>query len=194
MTVIAAALTKKDGIVIVGDSSVTSEFSKDEDGYNKLWVEKENGQFIFGGCGGVRPMQVIKHWISWPYYRDGINLEEFAVKEIVPLVRDALKEHGALLVDEETSVESFDGAFVMAWGMNLIVIDEDFSVMQPRSNRVAIGSGMSEAMGALGNKGPWTKGQVINAVKKSAATAIGVGGPLWVASTNSMSVEQHIPQ
>ena len=118
MTVISAALTKKDGIVIVGDSSVTGGFSKDEDGYNKLWVEKENGQFIFGGCGGVRPMQVIKHWISWPYYRDGMNLEEFAV----------------------------------------------------------------------GNKGPWTKGQVINSVKKSAATAIGVGGPLWVATTNSMSV------
>ena len=126
MTVISAALTKKDGIVIVGDSSVTGGFSKDEDGYNKLWVEKENGQFIFGGCGGVRPMQVIKHWISWPYYRDGMNLEEFAVKEIVPLVREALKDHGALLIDEETSLESFDGAFVMAWSNNLIVIDEDF--------------------------------------------------------------------
>jgi ATP-dependent protease HslVU (ClpYQ) peptidase subunit len=188
MTVISAALTKKDGIVIVGDSSVTGGFSKDEDGYNKLWVEKENGQFIFGGCGGVRPMQVIKHWISWPYYRDGMNLEEFAVKEVVPLIRDALKDHGALLIDEETSLESFDGAFVMAWSNNLVVIDEDFSVMIPHSNRAAIGSGMSEAMGSLGNKGPWTKGQVINSVKKSAATAIGVGGPLWVATTNSMSV------
>lgn len=190
MTVIAAAVTKKDGVVIVGDSEVTSNFTKDNDGYSKLWVEKENGQFIFGGCGGVRAMQVIKHWTSWPFHRLGTDIEEFMVKEVVPAVHVALDEHNALMIDNDTKEVSFDGAFIMAWGNTLVVIEEDFSVMSPVSQRYAIGSGQSEALGHLGNQTPFIKEDVIEAARKSLITSIGVGGPLWVVTTKTMVVEQ----
>ena len=190
MTVIAAAVTKKDGVVIVGDSEVTSNFTKDNDGYSKLWVEKENGQFIFGGCGGVRAMQVIKHWTSWPFHRLGTDIEEFMVKEVVPAVHGSLDEHNALMIDNDTKEVSFDGAFIMAWGNNLFVVEEDFSVMSPVSQRYAIGSGQSEALGHLGNQPPYNKEDVIEAARKSLITSIGVGGPLWVLTTKTMIVEQ----
>jgi hypothetical protein len=187
MTVIAAALTKRDGIVIAGDSEITADFNKDVDGFCKLWIDDEHN-FVFGGAGNIRQLQVIKYWTEWPYYIPGTSLEEFGVKSVVPEVRNALSEHGSLVVSKKT--ETFEGAFLMAWESNLLVVDEDFSVFSPSSNRYAIGSGQSEALGHLGNEGPWTKQEVINAVKKASITAHGVGGPLWVASTKSLTIEE----
>jgi len=188
MTVIAAAITKKDGVVIVGDSELSGDFTKDTDGYSKIWVSDTQG-YIFGACGSLRVMQVIKHWTNWPYFRpDVTDLEEFLVKEAVPNVREALFEHGALEVNKKT--ESFEGDVIMAWDNNLVVIEGDFSVLIPVSGRYAIGSGLSEAMGRLGNTGPYTKEDVIDAARRATITALGVGGPLWVTTTKTMKVEQ----
>ena len=121
MTVIAAAITKKDGVVIVGDSELSGDYTKDTDGYSKVWVSENQG-YIFGACGSLRVMQVIKHWTTWPYFRSDItDLEEFVVKEMVPNIREALFEHGALEVNKKT--ESFEGDVIMAWDNNLVVID-----------------------------------------------------------------------
>jgi len=187
MTVIAAAITKKDGIVIVGDSEVTWDYTKDNDGFSKLWVS-ENHKLIFGGCGSIRAMQVIKHWVDWPYFREDNDVEEFAIKELVPKVRDALYDHGALEVNKRT--ESFDGSLIVAWGNNLVVIDDGFGVSIPASGRAAIGSGISEALGSMGNVGPWVKEDVIEAASRATITALGVGGPLWLATTKSMTLEK----
>jgi len=187
MTVIAAAITKGDGVVIVGDSEVTHDFTKDNDGFSKLWVSEEHS-FIFGGCGSIRAMQIVRYWTDWPYYRSNTDPEEFVIKEVVPRIRESLSLHGALLVSKKT--ESFDGALIMAWDNNLVVIDEDFGVTVPVSGRYAIGSGQSEALGSLGNKGPWIKSEVIEAAKRSAVTALGVGGPLWTVTTRTHRVEK----
>lgn len=187
MTVIAAAITRRDGVVIVGDSELTWDYTKDDDGSSKLWVAPQH-QFIFGGCGNVRSMQVIKHWVDWPHFRDDHDVEEFMVKEVVTRIREALQYHGAMSVSKRT--ESFDGSIIMAWQNNLAVIDDSFGVAIPASGRYAIGSGISEALGSLGNTGPWSKGDVIEAARRATLTALGVGGPLWVTTTRSLQVEQ----
>jgi len=186
MTVIAAAITKKDGIVMVSDSEITSGWTKDNDGYNKLWVD-DRGNFLIGGCGTVRGIQIFKYWVELPLY-NGDNPEKFGVEQIAPLLRNALSEHGALTVNKKE--EFFEGEFLMAWGDTLIVISSDFSICVPTSGRYATGSGQSEALGHLGNTGPWTKADVIEAARKATITAVGVGGPLWVGTTKSMAIEQ----
>ena len=110
------------------------------------------------------------------------------VKDVVPNVREALFEHGALEVNKKT--ENFEGDVIMAWDNNLVVIDGGFSVLIPVSGRYAIGSGLSEAMGRLGNAGPYTKQDVVEAARRATITAVGVGGPLWAVSTKTMKVEQ----
>ena len=187
MTVIAAAITRKDGVVIVGDSELTWDYTKDTDGCSKLWVSPQQ-QIVFGGCGSTRALQVIKHWVEWPYFREDHDVEEFLVKEVVPRIRDALYDHGCLLVSKRT--ESFDGSIIMAWQNYLAVIDDGFGVALPVSGRYAIGSGISEALGSLGNAGPWNKGDVIEAARRATLTALGVGGPLWVTTSKSLQVEQ----
>ena len=42
---------------------------------------------------------------------------------------------------------------------------------------------MLDALGALGDHGPWTREDVIDAVRRSSKTAVGVGGAIYVAST-----------
>ena len=188
MTVIAAAITEEDGVVIVGDSEITYDWTKDNDGYSKVWVA-DSQSYIFGSCGSLRVMQILKHWVEWPYFHDHHeDIESFVVREVIPKVRDSLFEHGAMEVSKKT--ENFDGDIIMAWDDNLVVIDGSLSVQIPISGRYAIGSGMQESLGALGNEGPWTKEDVIEAARRATITALGVGGPLWVATTDSMTVEK----
>jgi ATP-dependent protease HslVU (ClpYQ) peptidase subunit len=183
MTVIAAALTFDNGIVIVGDSELSNNFTRDTDGYSKVWVDEVNEGYIFGGAGNLRELQIIKYHVQWPFYRDIYQVEEFVVKEVVPKMRDALLDNGV-------KMENYESSFIMAWDDNLVVIDENFGVTIPLSSRYAIGSGQSEALGALGNQGGWSKKDVIEAANRATVTAVGVGGPLYMVNTKDLIVEQ----
>ena len=187
MTVLAAAITKLDGIVIAADSQFTWDYSKSDEGPTKLWVEKDR-KYIFGGCGSVRAMQVVQYWTEWPEFRDFHEIDRFAVRDIVPAIREALNEHGAL--ESSRKVETFGAGIIMAWNNNLVVIDEDFTVAIPVSGRWAMGSGASEAFGSLGDEGPWTKADVIKAARAAKKTALGVGGDIYYATTKSMEIRK----
>ena len=181
MTVVAAAVTKKHGVVLVSDSSLESQ-TKDNDGYSKVWVDSSMNM-AFGGAGGLREIQIIKHHMELPYYPPYMDVEVFVVKEVVPRMREALNEHGAKMENYETS-------FIIAWKNTLVTIDESFAVFTPTSGRYAIGSGQSEAFGSLGNEGPWTREDVIEAARRATITALGVGGPLWAVDTRNLTPEQ----
>ena len=187
MTVLAAAITKLDGIVIAADSQFTWDYSKSDEGPTKLWVEKDR-KYIFGGCGSVRAMQVVQYWTEWPEFRDFHEIDRFAVRDIVPAIREALNEHGAL--ESSRKVETFGAGIIMAWNSNLVVIDEYFTVAIPVSGRWAMGSGASEAFGSLGDEGPWTKADVIKAARAAKKTALGVGGDIYYVTTKSMEIRK----
>jgi len=183
MTVIAAAVTADNGVVIVGDSELSTPYTRDSDGYSKVWVDEVHEGYIFGGAGNLRELQIIKYHVAWPYYRGLTPVEEFIVKEVVPRMRDAL-------IDNGIKMEDYESSFIMAWDSTLVVIDQDFGVTIPISARYAIGSGQSEALGALGNEGEWTKKDVIEAAHRATVTAIGVGGPLYEVDTVELLVRQ----
>jgi len=187
MTVLSAAITKMDGIVIAADSQISFDYSKSDEGPGKLWMDKDR-RYIFGGCGSIRAMQVIQYWTEWPEFREFHEVDKFAVKDIVPAMREALNEHGAL--ESSKKVETFGAGIIMAWDSNLLIIDEDFSVTIPVSGRWAMGSGASEAFGSLGDQGPWTKTDVIKAARAAAKTAQGVGGDIYYITTKSMEIRK----
>ena len=78
----------------------------------------------------------------------------------------------------------------MAWGNNLIAIDEDFTVTIPVTGRWAMGSGLSEAFGSLGDEGPWTRNDVIKAARVATKTAVGVGGDIYYTTSKSLEVKK----
>ena len=187
MTVIAAAITKMDGVVIAADSQISWDFSKSDEGPGKLWIDKDR-KYIFGGCGSIRAMQVIQYWTEWPEFREFHEVDRFSVRDLIPAMREALNEHGAL--ESAKKVETFGAGIIMAWDNNLIAIDEDFSITIPVSGRWAMGSGAPEAFGYLGDEGPWTKNDVIKAVKNATKTAVGVGGDVWYITSKSFEIKK----
>ena len=189
MTVLAAAITRLDGVVIAADSQISWETGKSNEGPSKLWVEKDR-KYVFASCGDVRAAQVIQYWNDWPEFRDyhRDNIEKFVIREVIPSLKDVLAEHGAL--ENSRKLETMGAGLIMAWEDNLVAIDTDFSVTIPVSGRWAMGSGEAEAFGALGDEGPWTKNDVIKAVRNSSITALGVGGNIYYTTTKSLEIKK----
>lgn len=186
MTVIVAALTKDQGVVMAADRQVTLGWQKAEHEQPKLWV---SGQWVFGAAGSLRTAQVLKHHVDWPKYRpdEDTDWEVYLVKTLVPAIRAGVQGHG-VLVDNSGRQVLNDGSLIVATGSHMAYIFPDGGVIADSSGRDAIGSGSAQALGALGEKGPWTETGVINAARRASTTAVGVGGPISVVDTKSLTV------
>ena len=192
MTVIVAGVTKNDGVVIAADSQISydSHLKIDGDGTSpKLWVDKERG-YIFGGCGSLRHCQVLQYHVEWPKYRpDEHELMKFAVTEIVPAIRVGVEDHGIL--KDKSGVQKLEANVVMAWGdTNILGIGSDFSVEPSTKGRLCDGSGYAEAYGSLGDKGIYTKDEIIEAARRATLTAGGVGGDIYYVSSKDFIIKK----
>lgn len=189
MTVIVGALTRKDGIVLAADSELSYGSWQKEDGFpSKLWVDREHG-YIFGGCGTLREIQVLQYHVEWPKFRPNEHeLMKFAITEVVPSIRSGIADHGIL--NTSKGVESLDSSFIMAWDENLIGVYTDFAVTEGVNGRIAMGAGYAEAYGSLGENGPWTKDDVIEAARRATLTAQGVGGDIYYVSTKDLKIRK----
>ena len=181
MTVIVAARTIGDGIVIAADSQI-SDYSSKMDGYdNKIWAD-EHGYYIFGSCGSVREAQVVQYCIEWPKWREEENtLPKFAVVDMVNALKSGVEGHGIL--KEKNGIESLESEFIVAWEDYFVCICSDFSVLLPIKNRICIGSGYAEAYGSLGDSEDYTLEDVVEAARRATLTANGVGGDIYYIST-----------
>lgn len=191
MTVIVGAITKKDGVVIAADSQTTSGGLKldGDGGRTKLWVDKERG-YIFGSCGSVRHIQAVQYHVEWPKFRpDEHELVRFGVTEVVPAVRAGVEGHGVLR--EKSGIEHLQAWTIMGLDdESLLEVEGDFCVMPSINGRIADGSGYAEAYGSLGEKGPWTKDDVIEAARRATLTAQGVGGDIYYVSTKDLKIRK----
>lgn len=187
MTVIVAALTKSHGVVMACDSLTTNGWAKEYGARSKVWVD---GKYVIGAAGCVRTSQVIKHYTDWPRYRpdEDEDIYDFVVKQIVPAIRRAVDGHGVLRNKEGR--ESVDSELLVAWGDNIAAVSGNGAVVVPRDHYAATGSGYAEALGALGEVGPWKKAQVIEAARRATVTAVGCDGPIKYATTKSLTVEE----
>ena len=191
MTIIVGAITRKDGVVLAADSQTTSGGLKldGDGGRSKLWVDKEHG-YIFGSCGMIRQIQVVQYHVEWPKWRpDEHELVRFGVTEIVPAIRAGVEGHGVL--KEKSGVETLDACTIIGLdNENLLEVESDFCVMPSVNGRIADGSGYAEAYGSLGEKGPWTKDDVIEAARRATLTANGVGGDIYWVSTKDLKIRK----
>lgn len=180
MTVIAAALTRE-GIVMAADSLISDGASKHEMSSTKVYVRHA---YLVGYAGTLRPAQVVQAWTEWPWPPSADeDASEWAVLNLVPRMKRAAKAHDAL---DQNEIEA---EHLVAWDDRLLCIGGDFSVLEAPADRFAIGSGSAEALGFLGDSGTWTRKDVIEAVRRSSLTASGVGGPIVVASTRGLTIE-----
>ena len=184
MTVIVAARMKK-GVVIAADSLTSSGWEKLYADRSKLWTAD---QFAFGAAGCVRTSQVIRHHASWPKFRaaEDTDTEAFLVKSVVPAIRTAVTGTGVTITTNGR--ESIDSELVIAWDDTLACVSGNGAVVVPLAGRAAIGSGYAEALGYLGDSGPWTIEQVVEAARRATLSAHGCDGRIDYVTTIGKTV------
>ena len=187
MTVIVAARTQRDGIAMACDSLTTAGWLKEYNDTSKIWAADDT--YLIGGAGCVRTTQVIRHFTTWPKWRpdEDTDIPAFVIKRIVPAIRTACE--GAGVTRSKEGIESIRSELIIAWGDNLATVSGNGAVIIPRDHYTATGSGYAEALGALGEKGPWTKAQVIEVARRATITAVGCDGPIKYATTKDLAVE-----
>jgi ATP-dependent protease HslVU (ClpYQ) peptidase subunit len=185
MTVIAAAITPDDGVVMAADRLITTGWEKQYHSTPKLWTADT---WAVGACGCLRTAQVVKHHVTWPKYRpdEDTDFEAFLVKTLVPAVRAGVDGHGVL--KDDSGIKTIPTSFLVATGDHLAAIGENGAVLSESSGRMAIGSGYAEALGRLGSEGPWTEADVITAVRRAIRSARGCGGQITVTDTRTLEI------
>lgn len=109
---------------------------------------------VIGTTGSIRYRQIIQRHVSG--LRPPTDVEHivrYLVVEFIPLLRNALKEHG--FTKSEAGQESADyGAMLVGCKGELLRIDCDFSVLKFDRTFEAIGSGSTLALGAMAALSP----------------------------------------
>lgn len=188
MTVIVAARLKGGGVALAADSQWTAGWRKGTTDA-KIWTA---GSYIVGAAGGMREAQIVRHFTTWPKHRpdEDTDTEAFAVKQIVPALRTAVADKGVLV--NSSGLERVSVELLTAWDDNIVTIHDNFCIgVEP--DRYAIGSGADEALGALGDKGPWTLAQVVEAARRATITNLGCGGTIHYATTKHPTVKAYTP-
>jgi ATP-dependent protease HslVU (ClpYQ) peptidase subunit len=185
VTVIVAALTKDQGVVMAADRQVTMGARKANHEQPKLWV---SGQYAFGACGCLRTAQVLKHHVTWPKFRpdEDKDWEKFLVMSVVPAIYEGVQNRGVMT--DSSGVRTLDMMLCIATGEHSAVIYGNGCVIADNTGRSAIGSGSAQALGSLGDKGPWAEADVVTAAHRAAETAVGVDGPISVVDTKTLTV------
>lgn len=102
-------------------------------------------------CGSGRLGQLLEHHLDElddpPLGRDE---QRWAVKDFIPFLRDVTAAHGWLHIRDDNAVEEMgDSAFLFAVRGRLFAVEADFSVSEHRFGFDTLGSGMSQAIGAM---------------------------------------------
>jgi hypothetical protein len=155
MTLIAALVDQaNDRVVMVGDRRATGGYDRYQLAAPKLW---RGGPFLVGGCGSGRLLQVLEFGVPWgtlgadlPRRSDGRpDLTRLAMASVVlPAIRKACEEGGALLKHEDTT-EELPGEVLVAVGPTVYLVMGDLDALPEARPYVATGSGACLALGSL---------------------------------------------
>ena len=139
-----------EGCVIVSDSRVVADGKV----YNHPNMVKAivNGNYIIGGAGDYRALQVVLHGWTPPLVtaKAKQNLYEFVINKVAPSLKSTLTEAGIEFTkssDDDSS--KFELSLLIGINGSLFEIDSDFSVAMNKDGLYGIGSGGDYALGAL---------------------------------------------
>ncbi|MGH2638271.1 MAG: hypothetical protein ACRDF4_03155, partial [Rhabdochlamydiaceae bacterium] len=122
-------------VYIGGDSaSVNTNFQSETRADAKVF---QVGEFLFGICGSWRMGQVLRFKVKTPERKENQNDYEYLVADWVDATREAMKESGCLVGEDEQ--EFLPGTFLMGYRGNLYTVDSDFGIGQSLDGMAACG-------------------------------------------------------
>ena len=136
------------------------------------------GAFVIGCANSFRAADVIRYKFEPPPLpKPGADLHRHMAAVFVDALRDALKSHGASVV--ENNAEQAPAELLVGVRGRLFAIDDDFHVGESCHDFAAIGCGGDVALGALhalGRSGT-PRARLTSALNAAQAFSAGVRGP-----------------
>ena len=138
-----------DGCVIASDSRV-AEGGKVYT-HPEMVKAVECGNYIIGGAGDYRALQVVLHGWNPPLLNAKAkqNLYEFVINKVAPSLKATLTEAGVDFGKSSDNDDKFELQLIVGINGSLFEIDSDFAVAMNDTGLYAIGSGGDYALGAL---------------------------------------------
>lgn len=134
----------KDGRVILGaDSAGVGGWDRRIRADRKVF---KNGELIFGFTSSFRMGQLLQFNLTAPPIHEGHEPYEYAVKQLVPAIRDTLRGGGYTKTDNGREE---GGAFLVGFRGRLFAVHNDFQVAESRECYESVGCGCDLAMGAM---------------------------------------------
>lgn len=134
-----------------------------------------NGELIFGFTSSFRMGQLLEFNLTPPSIIEGQEPFSYAVRALVPAIRDALKAGGFSKID---SGRETGGVFLVGFRGRLFTIYEDFQVGEDLGSIASVGCGDAYALGAmhaLSSADPMVRLQA--GLDAAATFSAGVAGP-----------------
>lgn len=144
MTCIVGVVDKTRNITVIGgDSSATAG--------NQVVIRKDpkvfiNGNFIIGGCGSFRMIQILQFTFKPPEI-NGKEIYEYLCTDFVNELINCFRKTEVLQTYQEGGAKC--EKILLAYKDRLFLIDEDFQVAENENGIDAIGCGDDYALGAL---------------------------------------------
>jgi hypothetical protein len=180
MTCIVGVVTRGKGVVLGGDSLGSSGWDGTERKDPKVF--RLSREVACGFTSSYRMGQILRYHVTLPPL--GKDEYAWAVRDFIPQIREAFKEHGYTKVDN--SVET-GGVFLLAVRDRLFRVDNDFQVGEAAAPFESCGCGEDYALGALhilGNTGA-ARHRVKRALEAASRFSNGVGGALKYVETKA---------
>ncbi len=132
------------GMVILGaDSAGTGGYDQRIRRDRKVF---KNGELIFGFTSSFRMGQLLQFALSPPLISEGQEPYDYAVKALIPAIRDTLKAGGYAKMDNG---RESGGVFLVGFRGHLFTVYDDYQVGEDLGALAAVGCGDAYALGAM---------------------------------------------
>ncbi len=145
-------IQKDDYCMLAADSRTTDDGGRH---YSHPTVVKitKRGKYLIAGAGNTMPCDVIQYIWKPPIPPNKQDLYSFMITEVVPSIRQCLKDSGFVPSGESSS--DYDFLFLIAVNGTIYEIDDSLAVYLRDDGIYGIGSGSSYAIGALQQGATW---------------------------------------
>lgn len=127
----------------IGADTLAYESTHKTVGQDKVFI-KEN--MLVGVSGSYAILNCFRYHLNLPKRAPSSTPEEYIHKQVYKALRNILIEYDLLNLEE--GIPSMDGQIIMAYEGKLFVVQEDFSILEPKSHYYSIGSGTDHCLAA----------------------------------------------
>lgn len=156
---------------MVNDGSLKSTLAE-----GKLW---KSGELLFGGCGNMRPIQVLRHKLIIPLQDDTQDVDEYLASSLMDAIVATLDEAG--LRTKQGQIRG-GGGLMLGYRGTLYSIGPDLFVCAFADQYGADGSGRDYALGSLHSSTGTPRKRLERALQAAAYHELHVAPPFVIQS------------